>query len=197
MKTIPCLFVRMYDDGGCLGVVNEIMPGCEWVAKGEGIATEKVDGAPCAIIGGVLYKRFIAHYGKPIPDGAIPCQPSVDKVTGKWPHWFPVDSRAASDRWMVRALLYTPWATEDGTYEAVGKHFKGNPYKLDDDFLEPHGRIKHPDCPRDYAGIREYLRTHDIEGIVWHRGNGDMCTISRKDFNFDWPVKRGTQCTSE
>ena len=98
---------------------------------------------------------------------------------------------------MVRALLYTPWATEDGTYEAVGKHFKGNPYKLDDDFLEPHGRIKHPDCPRDYAGIREYLRTHDIEGIVWYRGNGDMCTISRKDFNYDWPIKRRGECTSE
>ena len=34
----------------------------------------------------------------------------------------------------------------------------------------------------DFAGIREYLRAHDIEGIVWHRANGDMVKIKKKDF---------------
>jgi hypothetical protein len=83
----------------------------------------------------------------------------------------------------------TPWVNEDGTYEAVGLHFQRNPYKLDDDFLERHGRIRIKDCPRDFDGIREYLRTHNIEGIVFHRGNGEMCKIRRKDFGFKWPVK--------
>ena len=189
MKKIPCLFKKVYDDGGYLGVKNEVTPGCEWVLIGEGIATEKVDGAACAIIDGVLYRRFDAKNGKQPPEGAIPCQPEPDPVTGHWPHWYQVSDRTAADKHFVHAYVNTPWVNEDGTYEAVGLHFQRNPYKLDDDFLERHGRIRIKDCPRDFEGIREYLRTHNIEGIVFHRGNGEMCKIRRKDFGFKWPVK--------
>ena len=189
MKKIPCLFKKVYDDGGYLGVKNEVTPGCEWVINGEGIATEKVDGAACAIIDGVLYRRFDAKNGKQPPEGAIPCQPEPDPVTGHWPHWYQVSDRTAADKHFVHAYVNTPWVNEDGTYEAVGLHFQRNPYKLDDDFLERHGRIRIKDCPRDFEGIREYLRTHNIEGIVFHRGNGKMCKIRRKDFGFKWPVK--------
>ena len=189
MKKIPCLFKKVYDDGGYLGVKNEVTPGCEWVLIGEGIATEKVDGAACAIIDGVLYRRYDAKNGKQPPEGAIPCQPEPDPVTGHWPHWYQVSDRTAADKHFVHAYVNTPWVNEDGTYEAVGLHFQRNPYKLDDDFLERHGRIRIKDCPRDFEGIREYLRTHNIEGIVFHRGNGEMCKIRRKDFGFKWPVK--------
>ena len=189
MKKIPCLFKKVYDDGGYLGVKNEVTPGCEWVLIGEGIATEKVDGAACAIIDGVLYRRFDAKNGKQPPEGAIPCQPEPDPVTGHWPHWYQVSDRTAADKHFVHAYVNTPWVNEDGTYEAVGLHFQRNPYKLDDDFLERHGRIRIKDCPRDFDGIREYLRTHNIEGIVFHRGNGEMCKIRRKDFGFKWPMK--------
>lgn len=189
MKKIPCLFKKVYDDGGYMGVVNEVTPGCEWVINGEGVATEKVDGAACAIIDGVLYRRFDAKNGKKPPEGAIPCQPEPDPVTGHWPHWYQVSDRTAADKHFVHAYANTPWVNEDGTYEAVGLHFQRNPYRLDDDFLERHGRIKIKDCPRDFDGIREYLRTHNIEGIVFHRGNGEMCKIRRKDFGFKWPVK--------
>jgi hypothetical protein len=189
LKKIPCLFKKVYDDGGYLGVKNEVTPGCEWVLIGEGVATEKVDGAACAIIDGVLYRRFDAKNGKQPPEGAIPCQPEPDPVTGHWPHWYQVSDRTAADKHFVHAYVNTPWVNEDGTYEAVGLHFQRNPYKLDDDFLERHGRIRIKDCPRDFEGIREYLRTHNIEGIVFHRGNGEMCKIRRKDFGFKWPVK--------
>lgn len=189
MKKIPCLFKKVYDDGGYLGVENEVTPGCEWVINGEGVATEKVDGAACAIIDGVLYRRFDVKNGKQPPEGAIPCQPEPDPVTGHWPHWYQVSDRTAADKHFVHAYVNTPWVNEDGTYEAVGLHFQRNPYKLDDDFLERHGRIRIKGCPRDFEGIREYLRTHNIEGIVFHRGNGEMCKIRRKDFGFKWPVK--------
>jgi hypothetical protein len=137
----------------------------------------------------VLYRRFDAKNGKQPPEGAIPCQPEPDPVTGHWPHWYQVSDRTAADKHFVHAYVNTPWVNEDGTYEAVGLHFQRNPYKLDDDFLERHGRIRIKDCPRDFEGIREYLRTHNIEGIVFHRGNGEMCKIRRKDFGFKWPVK--------
>ena len=194
-KKIPTLFKRIYDDGGIVEMTREVQPGLEWVLDGEGEATEKVDGAACAIIGGVLYKRYDAKWGKFPPVGAIPCQPSEDPRTGHWPHWVKVNPKAAGDRWFVRAWVNTPWIGDlhepasFGTYEAVGVHFQGNPYGLDDDFLEKHGRIKIPDFPRDYDGMKEYFRTHYIEGVVWWLDGEPRCKVKRSDFGFKWPVK--------
>lgn len=187
---MPTLYVREYGPRkGQVRTLMRVTKGCEWVRLGDGYATEKVDGACCAIIRGRLWKRYDARAGKTPPKGAIPCQPSPDPVTGHWPHWVLVDSSKPEDRWFWAAFVNTPWAKEDGTYEAVGPHFQGNPYGLDEDVLEKHGRRKLGDCPRTYDGIREYLRTHDIEGIVFYRANGDMCKIKRSDFGYEWPVK--------
>lgn len=189
MKKIPTLFEREFDERGRIKRVLETpKPGFEWVFDGEGVATEKVDGACCAIIGGKFYKRFDAKEGRKIPDGAIPCMPMRDPYTGHWPHWLPVDFERGGDKWFVAAYKNSPWITEDGTYEAVGPHFQNNPYGLDEDCLEKHGRIVIHDCPRTFEGIREYLRTHEIEGIVFWRDGKPMCKIKRSDFGFKWPV---------
>ena len=61
MKKIPTLFEREYDDSGNVRrVTDKVMPGCEWVLDGYGEATEKVDGAACAIINGALWRRYDA-----------------------------------------------------------------------------------------------------------------------------------------
>jgi len=190
---MPTLLERQFVSHKVAKVLETVTPGCEWVLAGEGVATEKVDGACCAIIDGVLYRRYDANLkkGRKPPVDGIPCQEAADPVTGHWPFWVRVLDGVASDKHFARAFSNTPWCREDGTYEAVGVHFQGNPYGLDDDFLEKHGRIKLLDCPRDYGGIYDYLATHEIEGIVWHRGNGDMCKIKRSDFGLEWPAKRG------
>ena len=111
-------------------------------------------------------------------------------MTGHFPHWVLVDPASPADKWFWSALINTPWVKEDGTYEAVGLHFNGNPYNMDDDFLEKHGRIVLWNVPRDYVGLKAYLFAHDdIEGIVWHRGNGDMCKLKRSDFGYPWNVR--------
>lgn len=190
MKKIPTLFEREYGDGGkVVAVKPEARHGCEWVLDGYGEATEKVDGAACAIINGALWRRYDAKRGKSAPAGAIPCQPKPDPVTGHWPHWVKVDPASKGDKWFIRAYENTPWCREDGTYEAVGVHFQNNPYGLDDDFLERHGRIKIKDCPRTLDGIREWLRVHEVEGIVWWKDGEPKCKIKRKDFGFKWPVR--------
>ena len=194
MKKMPTLFVREFDKKthGVLRCGPEVTPGCEWVLDGEGIATEKVDGACAAIINGVFYRRYDAKRGRYIPKSAIPCQPEPDPVTGHWPHWLPVAmSGQGNDKWFAEAYANTWWMDgKDGTFEVVGPHFQANPYILDADFLEPHGRIKLHDVPRDYEGIKEYLRTHELEGIVWWRDGVPGCKIKRRDFGFEWPVKR-------
>lgn len=188
MQNIPRLFLT--------GRANKfradelIRPGFEWVLRGKGIATEQVDGAACAIINGRLYKRFVARPSRGAfePDGAIHCQEYPDK-NGRMPCWIPVMD-TEEDKWYIEAYLNTPWNREDGTYEAVGVHFRNNPYGLDADFLEAHGRIKVRDFPRDFYGMKEYLRTHDIEGVVFWNGGEPRCKVKKADFGFEFPDKR-------
>lgn len=190
MKKMPTLFKREFKpNGGVERVLPIVTPGCEWVLNGEGIPTEKVDGSCCAIINGNFYKRYDAKRGKNPPPGAIPCQDAPDPVTGHFPHWVAVNPDDPADKWYWNAYVNTEWINRDGTYEAVGLHFQGNPYNMDDDFLEKHGRIVLWNVPRDYRGLMAYLSAHEIEGIVWHRGNGEMCKLKRSDFGFPWNVR--------
>ena len=191
MKKIPTVFEKRFDESGeYLGVGDMVTPGMEWVLDGEGEATEKVDGAACAIIEGVLYRRYDAspkkHRNPPL--GSIPCQPAPDPVTGHWPFWVAVREDNRADQWFVRAWANSPWNRADGTYEAVGVHFQGNPYRLDDDFLEKHGRIKLAHFPRTRDGMAAFLAAHeDMEGVVFWKDGEPKCKIRRKDFGFTWP----------
>ena len=74
MKKIPTLFRREFEGHTVVRVRPECMPGCEWVLNGEGEATEKVDGAACAIIGGRFYKRYDVKEGRKPPTDGIPCE---------------------------------------------------------------------------------------------------------------------------
>ena len=38
------------------------------------------------------------------------------------------------------------------------------------------------DCPRDFDGLKEWLTTKDMEGIVFHHPDGRMCKIKKTDF---------------
>lgn len=189
MRKMPSLFERDWVSGGY--ATPKVTKGCEWVIDGEGWATEKVDGAACAIINGALYKRYDANVkrGRKPPIDGIPCQEAADPVTGHWPWWVRVLPGIASDQWFTRALNNTRWLVGDGTYEAVGLHFQNNPYGLDDDYLEKHGRIRLIGVPRTFDGIGLWLMEHEVEGIVFYRGNGEMCKVKRKDYGLEWPIK--------
>ena len=74
---------------------------------------------------------------------------------------------------------------EDGTYEAIGKHFNGNHYDLDYDKLVRHG-VEEIDVPRTFEGIRDFLEKNNIEGIVFWKDGEPRCKIKRSDFGFTW-----------
>ena len=139
MKKIPTLFEREFDDKHNFTLLNKVREGFEWVLKGEGIPTVKVDGQCTAIINGVFYKRYDNKKGKKLPDGAIKCC-EPDAITGHSPYWIPV-SDSDEDKWLRKAYDNTnrSFILEDGTYEAIGLHFQGNPYELNDDYLLKHG----------------------------------------------------------
>jgi hypothetical protein len=186
MKKIPTLFERVYANHRVAGITQTVTPGMEWVLNGEGEATVKIDGSCCAIIDGAFYKRYDAKKGKKPPEGAIPCC-EPDRVTGHWPHWVKVDFDNPADKWFAEAFKNTPH-TPDGTYEAIGPHFQGNPYGLCEDILEAHG-AKVVSVERTFCGVRDYLLINNIEGLVFWKDGEPKCKIKRSDFGLDWPQK--------
>ena len=159
--------------------------------NGEGIATEKYDGTCCLIQDNKLYKRYDAKQGKQPPEGAIPCQPGPDPITTHWPHWVEVKENKPDDKWYIEAWnRLNKENLENGTYELCGPHFQTNPYDLEFDIFIKHGNKVLDNIPRTFEGIKEYLNTHYIEGIVFYRENGEMCKIKRTDFGFIWNNKR-------
>lgn len=189
MKKIPTLFKREFLDHKVVKILPEVTPGFEWVLKGEGVATLKIDGSCCAVINGEFYKRYDAKAGKTPPAGAIPCQDAPDPVTGHWPHWVKLDKNNPADKWFFEA--FHRWPLPDGTYEAFGPHFQGNPYHCFTDAVYRHGSVPIPEFPRDFESMRYYLATHDIEGVVFWKDGTPRCKIKRTDFGLKWPVKGG------
>lgn len=193
MKKIPTLFERVFENHKIVDIKPEVAPELEWVLNGEGEATVKVDGSCCCIIDGKLFKRYDAKKGKPIPENAIKCQDVADPITGHLPCWVPVDENNQGDKWFIEAYKTTkenaPELLDDGTYEAIGKHFNGNPYNIaGGDLLIPHGTIEL--CvERSFTGIKSYLEKTPIEGIVFWKDGEPKCKIKRSDFGFEWPCE--------
>lgn len=190
MKKIPTLFLREFNtNGDKVSILNEFTNELCKEAFLYGIPTIKFDGSCCAIINGKFYKRYDAKRGKPIPLGAIKCQEKADEITGHLPCWVRVKEDNPSDKWFIRALdntLEILGEVEDGTYEAVGKHFNANPYNLFYDTLIKHGESKILDLERTFDGVKDYLEKHEIEGIVFWLNNEPVCKIKRSDFGFKW-----------
>ena len=194
MKKIPTLFEREFKNHKVVGITDKLTPGLSWELLASCQPTEKIDGSCCAIIGGELYKRYDAKKGKKPPEGAIPCC-DPDPVTGHWPHWVKCDRNNPQDKWFFSAMDSTRparLAGNDWTYEAIGKHFNGNPYNMDGDMLVDHGHFPITDAILDsFESIRAYLEMHSIEGIVWwnESSTAPVCKIKRTDFGIQWPVE--------
>lgn len=188
MKKIPTVFTRVFENHRVVGIKDEITPGCE-LAFYTGIATEKIDGSCCAIIDDKFYKHYDAKTSKKPPAGAIPCC-DPDPITGHWPHWVEVGD-SSSDKWFIKAMQNTRELDIDlrnGTYEAVGPHFNGNPHGLVNDILVRHG-MHIVELSRDFESISNWLNNHKAEGLVFWLNGEPVCKIKRTDFGYEWPVK--------
>lgn len=194
MKKIPTLFTRIFQGNKIIGITEEVTNDCEFVLQGKGIATVKVDGSCCSIINGVFYKRYDAKNGKPIPENAIKCQEEPDAITGHMPCWIPVSAENKADKWFFEAFNNTKkhQLLTDGTYEAIGPHFQGNPYDLSEDSIVLHGALLIDELnteKRSFSQIKEWLRNNNVEGIVFWVDGKPKCKIKRSDFGFNWNKK--------
>ena len=213
MEKIISLFKRDYE--GTRQIYDEIVPGAEWVVNGEGVATVKWDGTSCKVDGGKLYARYDAKQlptqpspdgrslpkvtaPKAPPEGFVPAQ-DPDPVTGHWPGWVLVQDQPQykwhREAWESGCDSADEQFKDGQTYELCGPKVGGNPERFNRHVLIPHGNIQMLDCPRDFDGIKEYLATRDIEGIVWHHPDGRMVKVKAKDFGISraLPTKPPTE----
>lgn len=204
MKKIPTLFERQYANHEVIGITDKLTDeSLQIVLDGKTLPTIKYDGSACMISGAKLYKRYDAKKGKKAPEGAIPCQPEPDPITGHWPHWIELKADNPADKWYLEAFnnsLSMPFSDasiifQDGrehTFEAIGPHFQGNPYDLRYDLVVAHGFNSISELQwikLSFDIIKDYLKNNIIEGIVFWYGDKPLCKIKRSDFGFDWPMK--------
>jgi hypothetical protein len=181
MKKIPTIFKRNPEN--MARVLPEINSECEWVAKGEGVATRKYDGTCCMIKGRRLFKRREIRRGKKQPADFI--LEEYDPNTGKSFGWVPVSCDRPEDKYHCEAWFNQP-GLPDGTYELVGPKIQGNPEKYPQHTLISHANVEiYPDCPRTFEGLCAWLSDKDIEGIVFHHPDGRMAKIKKRDFGLN------------
>lgn len=189
MKKMKTVFEMIYDNNH-QATMGEIRPESNWVfTEPNVIATIKFDGTATAIIDGKFYGRFDVKKGRKVPDNAIACEPNPDPITGHWPHWVPVTD-APNFKWFKMAFNNTDGANlPDGTFEAVGPHFQGNPYNLDKDILVKHGSKIVTDLPSPMtkASLFEYFKANpDMEGLVFYGAGEKRAKLRMKDFGLPW-----------
>jgi hypothetical protein len=185
MKKIPTLFVRDWD-GDRRYVLDEISPGCEWVAAGEGTPTRKYDGTCVMFDGSEWWARREVKAGRSAPANFVALE--SDEETGKTVGWEPI-GQSAFARWHAEALdesddetpITGPWPA--GTYELIGPKVNGDPERYGHHALILHGYAETlDDAPRDFSGLAAWLHAHPYEGIVWHHEDGRMAKIKKRDF---------------
>lgn len=176
MKKIISLFQRNY--AGDRLVRDEVTLGAEWVIRGEGWPSCKLDGTCCMVRAGKFYKRYDAKLGRIPPPTFEPAQ-DPDPITKHWPGWIPVDGKPEDH---MHREAFSNFKNIDGTYELVGPKINGNPEGVAFPCLVRHGIPMNVDVPRTFEGLRKFFIGRDIEGVVWHHPDGPMVKIKKKDF---------------
>ena len=173
MQKIPTMFRR---DESVRGhpVTDAVTPGCEWVLNGEGFATEKMDGTNVKVENGQLWKR------------RKPAERDYDVAS-----YVPCDRADPADRWAYEAFDRAVWP--DGIYELIGPKIQGNPHGREQHIIvpvlppSPDLEIPGGHLARSFEGLRDFLASRNIEGIVFHHPDGQLAKIKRRDFGLPWP----------
>jgi len=179
MRKIQTLFERDWE-GDRSRVLDQIVPGCEWVLAGEGAAMRKYDGTCVMFDGTSWWARREVKDGKQPPPGFV--SSGHDPVTLKNVGWEPIDQSPFA-KFHAEALassLDDP-ATE-GTYELCGPKVQGNPEKYDGHSLVRHVGVERAIVKRTFDGMREGLENFGWEGFVFHHEDGRMAKIKAKDY---------------
>jgi hypothetical protein len=183
MEKIPTIF----DRGDGFKVINQPRAGCEWVFRGEGRATEKIDG---------MNVRLTVRSGQLVRVEKRRNPSKLQKQKGIIDGWYvDADEFSKEDKWIFEAVRGTDlhsWPDGEHSAEALGPNIQGNPLGLTAHICVPFNLEipAYENVPRTYEGLKEFVGTlesryspgHLAEGIVFHHPDGRRAKIKRKDF---------------
>lgn len=187
MNKINTLFVR--DE--TFKVTPEVMPGCEWVLEGRGVATEKLDGTNVMIIFHQDGTYSIHKRKNPNRE---------EKKLDIQPINIPVDPENKADRYLIEAVRNFIADTPDHGFlgvkygEAIGPKINTNRYQLEERTWVPFApyfiACLHY-CPRTFDELKALLIPEresimfpgcPIEGVVFHTWHSSS-KIKVQDFH--------------
>lgn len=200
MKKIPTLFER--DPAKRYQVVPRLTLNCEWVLRGDGFTTIKLDGVNVKVeAGGRLLRRL---------------RPATGASEAAYVPFLEEDSDYPQVKEAYANAVKTSYTNSlrEGIYEVYGPKIEGNHQQVTEHMMI---RIAPVDSQLMIstltAGIKRgvgvavetffdsvkacLIDSPDIEGIVFHQESGGvpiaMAKIKRKDFGLAWPVQAGTK----
>lgn len=182
MNKIPTLFLRNPENMRIM--TRNINPDAAWVFEGHGVPTVRKDGTNVRIT---------------IKDGQ--CVLVEKRRNSTKEQSYISTSRDERDDIHIFAAVdatnFYDWPDGQWPCEALGPKIQGG---IESSVPVLYQFILHPlviaePIELTFDGIRDYLATHPIKGIVWRdqRGcidNPVMAKIKRRDFNLPWPIKK-------
>jgi len=185
VNKIPTIFERDWE-GDKSRVLNQVVPGCEWVFEGEGRALRKYDGTCVMYDGKKWWARREVKDGKPTPDGFVSV--GHDHITLANVGWEPIEGTPFAKFFEEAERNGPEWDTSTdwapGTYELVGPKINKNPEDLAHHGLLSHEHAEEFELPvRTFEQIRDTIDINNIEGLVFHHEDGRrMAKIKGRDF---------------
>jgi hypothetical protein len=180
LRKIPTIFKRDFENNP-QRVTAERNPDCDWVFAGEGTATRKYDGMCCMYDGTTWFKRREVKPSQQPPEDFVLVD--RDEETGKKVGWVPIGDGSEDQYFRAAIAALHPNDQHVATYELLGPKSQGNPEAIDTHFLQEHEKAwVYPDVPRSYNGLRDFLASRDIEGLVFHHPDGRMAKIKKRDY---------------
>jgi len=187
MDKIPTLFLRNPENMKL--VTHDINPDAAWLLTTYAMPTVKKDGTNIRVT--LKDRKCIMVEKRRNPT-------REEKAQGQEPGYVLASRDDPADKHIFAAVDATdfssfPFPAGGWPCEALGPKIQGG-VESDTPCLYPFTVfpiVIEEEIPLTYEGIKAYLETHEIEGIVWHEQNGPRnAKIKRRDFGLAWPVKR-------
>lgn len=151
-------------------------PECKWVMEGEGRPTRMREGNDVSVVISPAGHFYSIWRENDDPKSKARWRPCGHKIPVDRPIWE-----------AVYAMDFHEWPAGEWPCVALGPKFSPNEHVGS----SLYSFVLFPEVldymPRTFEGIREYLRTHPMKGIVWQDpGNNRYAKVERKSFGLSW-----------
>lgn len=168
----PPLYLLEERVDGTLEAVNELHPASTWFSTVERPVPYRLwDGVPCFGINGELYREAYQDLDASWPGTAIPTN-IVDAVTRQRYGFLQITGdedlpfQIALDRYLSRHAI-TDSSLENGEYVLLGPGADGRWDSFDEPTLLGLTSLAYLRVPKDFTGMREWMRKHPMKGLLW------------------------------